>query len=152
MPRRSRAALKSSAARSVWAATCLSVSTPSTRWMPPCRSSPRLMVFLGGYSAHADASRTTRTMAARARRFLGILVALALPHPPDGAALEVPPDPVRHAQSPRRVREIRDRPIEPARRHHAIAALERAQHALALALLPLLRTDHEEVKDREHGG
>src|SRR5688500_603762 len=138
MPRRSRAALKSSAARSVWLATCLSVSTPSTRWMPPCRSRPRLMVFFGGYSAHADASRTMRTMAARVRKFLGILVALGLHHPRDGAALEVQLDLVRHAQCHRRVREVRDRSVEPARGHHAIAALDGAQHPLTLGLLTLL--------------
>ena len=36
------------ALRSTTASTALSTSTPSTRWMPPCRSRPRLIVLPSG--------------------------------------------------------------------------------------------------------
>ena len=49
MPLASRAVRTRSAVRSVWIWSALSMSTPSTRWMPPWRSRPRLIVFLGGY-------------------------------------------------------------------------------------------------------
>src|SRR6266571_2897368 len=89
IPLRSSALLKSSAARSVCAASALGVSTPSTRWMPPCRSRPRLIAFVGGYRYQREPRRTTRTTAARVRRFLGILVDLHLHDAPDGAPFEL---------------------------------------------------------------
>src|SRR5512145_1268655 len=89
MPLRSSATLKSSAARSTCPTRCLSSSTPSTRWMPPCRSSPRLIVRCGGYRYQAEASTTATTMATRTQRYLRILVALSLHYAPDGSTLEL---------------------------------------------------------------
>ena len=48
MPFFSRAARRSAPARSTTFSSALSTSTPSTRWMPPCRSRPRLIVLPGG--------------------------------------------------------------------------------------------------------
>src|SRR5690348_5944665 len=149
-PLRSRPFLKSSAARSVWLATCLSVSTPSTRWMPPCRSRPRLIAFFGGYRYHRDPRRTTRTTAARVLRFLGILVALHLHDARDGTPLELDLDLIGHAQRDRLVGHVRDRSEHPARRHHPIPALDGREHAVAFLSLLLLGPDHQEVEDREH--
>src|ERR1700675_4975865 len=114
--------------------------------MPPCRSSPRLMVFFGGYSAQIDAISTTSTITARVLRFLCILLALGLHHPTDRSALELQLHLVPDAQSHRCVRQVRHRSIHPARRHHAIAPLDGAEHPLPLLLLALLRPDHQEVE------
>src|SRR5882724_3158393 len=150
MPRRSSAALKSSAARSVWLATCLSVSTPSTRWMPPCRSSPRLIAFFGGYRYQREPRRTTSTTAARVRRFLGILVDLHLHDARDGAAFELELHLIGDAQGHGLVAQVGDGPEHPARGDDLVAALDRRQHPLAVLLLLLLGPDHEEVEDGEH--
>src|SRR5919198_4557404 len=115
IPRRSSPAAKSSAARSVWLATCLSVSTPSTRWIPPCRSSPRLIAFFGGYRYQSEPRRTTRTMPARVRRFLGILVDLHLHDAPDGRPFELELHLIRDAQGHGLLREIGDGAEHPAR-------------------------------------
>src|SRR2546421_807107 len=150
MPRRSSAALKSSAARSVWLATCLSVSTPSTRWMPPCRSRPRLIAFFGGYRYQREPRRTTRTTMARVRRFLGILVDLHLHDARDGAAFELELHLVGDAQGHGLVGQVGDGAEHPARGDDLVTALDRRQHPLALLLLPLLGPDHQEVEDGEH--
>src|SRR2546426_11615818 len=150
IPRRSSAALKSSAARSVWLATCLSVSTPSKRWMPPCRSRPRLIAFFGGYRYQREPRRTTRTTAARGRRVLGILVDLHLHDAPDGAPFELELHLVGDAEGDGLVGEVGDGAEHPARRDDLDASLDRGQHPLALMLLLLLGPDHEEVEDGEH--
>src|SRR5213593_3611931 len=150
IPRRSSAALKSSAARSVWLATCLSVSTPSTRWMPPCKSRPRLIAFFGGYRYQREPRRTTRTTTARVRRFLGILVDLHLHDAPDGRALELELHLIGDAQGHGLLGEIGDGTEHPARGDDLVTTLDRRQHALALLLLLLLGPDHQEIKDGEH--
>src|SRR5881409_1319378 len=121
IPRRSSAALKSSAARSVWLATCLSVSTPSTRWMPPCRSSPRLIAVFGGYRYQSEPRRTMRTITARDRRFLGILVDLHLHDAPDGRALELELHLIGDAQGHGLLGQVGDGPEHPARGDDLVA-------------------------------
>src|SRR5438094_4458694 len=49
MPRRSRSAESSSARRTAFSRTARSTSTPMTRWMPPCRSSPRFKCRPGAH-------------------------------------------------------------------------------------------------------
>src|SRR5262245_45362904 len=149
-PLRSSAFLKSSAARSLWLAMNLSVSTPSTRWMPPCRSSPRLMRFDGGYRYQMEMITTAATSPRRSQRRLGILVARDLHHASDGPAIELELHLVGHAQLDGVFAQPDDRPVHPAGRHHAVALLQRAEHALAVGLLLLLRAQHDEVEDREH--
>src|SRR5437899_3183716 len=95
---------------------------------------------------------TAPTSPIRSQKFLRILVALALAlHASDGRTVEGHADLIRDAQGDR-LRLLVDRghrPVNAARRHHAIAALHRAEQRLALALLLLLRADQEEVEDRE---
>src|SRR5688572_10802092 len=100
-PLRSRPLLRSPAARSVWLATYLSTSTPSMRWMPPCRSRPRLMLFCGGYRYQIDAASTATTIPARTQRRLGILVARNWRDTADGRAIELDLDLVGDAQNDR---------------------------------------------------
>src|SRR5262245_58592212 len=150
-PLRSRPFLRSSAARSVWLLTCLSASTPSTRWMPPCRSRPRLMRCLGGYRYHSDTASTATTRPIRSPKFLGILVARALHHhATHRAPIELQVHLIGHAQRDRVLGQARDRTVQPACGDDPIAPLQRAQHAIAIGLLTLLRPDDDEVEDREH--
>src|SRR5262249_38166902 len=148
-PRRSSAALKSSAARSVWLATCLSVSTPSTRWMPPCRSRPRLIAFFGGYRYQREPRNTTRTMAARVRRFLGILVALHLHDASDGSSLELELHLIGDAQGHGLLGQVGDGAEHAAGGDHLVAALDRRQHPLTFLLPLLLRPHQQETEDPE---
>src|SRR6202008_33875 len=97
-PLRSSPFLRSSAARSVWLVTCLSTSTPRTRWIPPCRSRPRLIRCLGGYRYQSEMTSTTATSPIRSPKFLGILVARALHDATDGAAIEFQLDLIGHAE------------------------------------------------------
>src|SRR3989442_7059363 len=147
---RSSPFLKSSAARSFWLATNLSASTPSTRWMPPCRSRPRLIRFFGGYRYQREMTTTTATSPMRNHRRLGILVAGDLHHAADGAAIELQlhliGDPQRHGV----LVEPDDGAVHAAGGDHAVAALQAAQHALALGLLALLGAQHHEVGDGRH--
>src|SRR4029450_8684147 len=103
MPLASRAVRTRSAVRSVWIWSALSVSTPSTRWMPPWRSRPRLIRFLGGYRYHSETPTTRTTRPTRSQRFLTILLALALAlhHARDGGAVERHADLIRDAQHDR---------------------------------------------------
>src|SRR5437868_1639649 len=130
--------------------TCLSVSTPSTRWIPPCRSSPRLIAFFGGYRYQSEPRSTTRTMMMRVRRFLGILVALHLHDAPDRRAFELELHLVRDTQGHGLVGEIGHGPEHAARGDDLVAALDRRQHTVALRPLLLLRSDHQEIEDGEH--
>src|SRR5262245_66207716 len=151
MPFRSRAFLTASAVRSVWLATCLSASTPSMRWMPPCRSRPRLRACLSGYRYQRETATTRRTNAIRTRRCLGILLA-ALPRhdAADGGAVEFELHLIGHPQGDGVLAQPRDGSMHPAGGHHAVASLHRRQHSLAILLLLLLRTEQEEVEDGEH--
>src|SRR2546427_12287438 len=63
---------------------CLSVSTPSTRWMPPCRSRPRLIVRCGGERDQTEARNTTAARVTPHPRVLGILFVLWLPRSEEG--------------------------------------------------------------------
>src|SRR5689334_1448632 len=96
--------------------------------MPPCRSRPRLIAFFGGYRYHNDARRTTRTTAARVRRFLGILVALHLHHASDGSPLELELDLIGNPQRHGLVAEIRHRAEDTAGGDDLVAALDARQH------------------------
>src|SRR6185436_2625110 len=136
--------LRSSAARSVWLLTCLSASTPSTRWMPPCRSRPRLMRCLGGYRYHSDTASTTATTPIRSPKFLGILVACALHDAAHRAPIELQLHLVGHAQRDRVLAHVGDGPVQPAGGDDTVAPLQRPQHALAVRLLALLRPDDDE--------
>src|SRR3989441_13275804 len=89
MPFCSSAALKVSATRSVWFAIAVAASTPRTRWIPPWRSRPRLIVFFGGYRYQIEPAATTATKAMRNHRRLGIAVGLTLDDPRDGAPIEL---------------------------------------------------------------
>src|SRR5437868_1744535 len=53
MPLRSSSAAISSARRTAFSRTARSTSTPITRWMPPCRSSPRFRCFAGAHLGRA---------------------------------------------------------------------------------------------------
>jgi hypothetical protein len=108
-----------------------------------------LIVRCGGYRYQTEPRTTTATRLARRQRVLGFLVVLPRQDPSDGDAVDLEPHLVRHAQHDLLVVEARDRPVQPARRDHAVAPLERAEHRFALALLLLLRTDQEEPEDRE---
>src|SRR5881396_898996 len=114
--------------------------------MPPCRSRPRLIAFFGGYRYQREPRRTTRTTAARVRRFLGILVDLHLHDAPDGAPFELELHLVGDAEGDGLVGEVGDGAEHPARRDDLVAPLDRGQHPLALLLLLLLGPDHEEVE------
>src|SRR4029079_159357 len=92
---------------------------------------------------------TTETSPMRNHKRLGILVAADLHHAADGAAIELQLDLVRHPHCHRLLAEPDDGAVHAARRYHAVALLERAQHLLALRLLALLRAQHDEVQDRE---
>src|SRR5687767_7768741 len=115
--------------------------------MPPCRSRPRLIALFGGYRNQRETRTTAATRPIRTQRFLRILVALDLRHAPDGRAVELELDLVPDAQRDRVLGEARHRPVQAARRHHAVALLDGGQHALALLLLLLLGADHQEVED-----
>src|SRR5690348_2433600 len=130
-PLRSRPFLKSSAARSVWLATNLSASTPSTRWMPPCRSRPRLIRFFGGYRYHKETTTTTATSPMRNHRRLGILVAGDLHHAADGGPIELHLHLIGDAQGHRVLGEPGDRAVQAAAHDHAVSFLQRAQHPVA---------------------
>src|SRR5512145_2423040 len=149
-PLRSSPFLRSSAARSVWLATYLSTSTPSIRWMPPCRSRPRLMLCFGGYRYQIEATNTSTTTPTRSQRRLGILVARDRGDTADGRAIELDLDLVGHPQGDRLLGQGDDRAVHAAGGDDAIALLHRRQHALALGLLPLLGPQHDEVEDGEH--
>src|SRR5206468_2603585 len=95
---------------------------------------------------------TTATRPTRDQRFLGILIALWLQDPSDGHAVELELHLIRHAQHDLLRVETRDRAVQPARRYHAVAPLERGEHLFALALLLLLRADQQEPEDREDRG
>src|SRR5262245_45820243 len=150
MPLRSSALLRSSAARSVWLATCRSASTPSMRWIPPCRSSPRLIELRSGYRYHTETAMTARTRPTRRRRCLGILLALPRRHTADGGAVELELDLIGDPQGHGVLAEARHGAVQPAGGHDAVAPLDRAEHLLALLLLRLLRAQQEEVEDRQH--
>src|SRR4030095_430367 len=149
-PLRSRPFLRSSAARSVWLLTCLSASTPRTRWMPPCRSRPRLIRCLGGYRYQIERASTTATTPRRRPRFLGILVACTLHDAADRAAIELELHLVGHPQRDRVLAQAGDGAVQPTGGDDPIATLQRRQHALALRLLALLGPDDDEVEDGEH--
>src|SRR6266850_2418273 len=93
---------------------------------------------------------TAATRAKRTRRCLGILLALPRHDTPDGAAVELELHLIVDTQGDGVLVEAGHRPVQPAAGHHAIALLERRQHALPLLLLLLLRAEQEEVEDREH--
>src|SRR6266511_1438331 len=149
-PLRSSPLLRSSAARSVWEATYLSTSTPSTRWMPPCRSRPRLMLFRGGYRYQSDTASTTATTLQRTQRRLGILLARGRHDAADGGAVELQLHLVGHPEGDGVLAEIDDGAVDAAVGDDPVTLLQRRQHALALGLLPLLGPEHDEVEDREH--
>src|SRR5215467_7991360 len=151
MPLRSSADLRSSAARSVWLATCRSASTPSIKWMPPCRSSPRLIELFNGYRYQTETAMTARTRPMRSRRCLGILLALPCRHAADGGAVEFELDLVGDPQGHGVLVDPRHGAVQSAGGHHAVAPLDRPEHLLALLLLLLLRAQQQEVEDREHG-
>src|SRR5262245_1848570 len=146
-PLRSRPFFRSSAARSVWLLTCLSASTPSTRWIPPCRSRPRLIRCLGGYRYHSETASTTTTRPIRSPKFLGILVARSLHHAPDGASIELQLHLIGHAERDRVLAQRGDRAVQAAGGDDPVAPLQRGQHAIAVRLLALLRPDDDEVED-----
>src|SRR5678815_829227 len=93
---------------------------------------------------------TTATSPRRNHKRLGILVAADLHHAADGAAIELQLDLIRHAHRHRVLAEPDHRAVHAAGHDHAVALLERVQHLLAIGLLALLRTQHDEVQDREH--
>ena len=68
IPFRSRAVRTSAAVRSVTFSIALSTSTPRTRWIPPWRSSPRLIRCLGGYTYQPATTITTATTVMRNHR------------------------------------------------------------------------------------
>src|SRR5882762_7588817 len=55
----------------------------------------------------------------------------------------------RHAQGQRIVLEADDRPAKPAAGYDLVPVFQFAQHKLPLFLLPLLRHNQEEIKDRK---
>src|SRR5262249_49410956 len=129
MPLRSRFAFKSSAARSAWLATAFSVSTPRTRWMPPCKSRPRLIVFFGGYTYQREPTTTAATRAILTQTRLGIFLRHSLHHHPgDRAPIELELDLVGDAQRDGVLVQARHRPVEPARSDDTVSLLERPQH------------------------
>src|SRR5262245_64555015 len=93
---------------------------------------------------------TTMTSAMRNRRCLGILLALPCRDTADGGAVEFELHLVGDPQGDGVLAQAGHGPVQPARGHDAIAALDRRQHLLALLLLLLLRTQQQEVEDREH--
>src|SRR5438270_6941362 len=120
------------------------------RWMPPCRSRPRLIVLFGGYRYHTETATTTRTNPMRSRRFLGILLALPRRHTADGGAVEFELDLVGDPQGHGVLAEPRHGAVQPASVHDAVAPLDRRKHVLAILLLFLLWAQQLEVKDLEH--
>src|SRR5438132_1221877 len=99
------------------------------RWMPPCRSRPRLIVLFGGYRYHTETATTTRTNPMRSRRFLGILLALPCRHAADGGAVEFELDLVGDPEHDGVLAEARHGAVQPARGHDAIAHFQNASES-----------------------
>src|SRR5206468_6790064 len=120
------------------------------RWIPPCRSSPRLIALRGGYRYHTETTITAMTRPMRSRRCLGILLALPRRDAADGGAVEFELDLIGDPQGHGVLVDPRHGAVQPAGGHDAVAPLDRPEHLLALLFLLLLRAQQEEVEDREH--
>src|SRR5437879_12598194 len=97
-----------------------------------------------------ETATTTATRATRTRRCLGILLALPRHDAPDGAAVEFELHLIVDAEGGGMLVEAGAGPVKPARRHDAVALLDRPQHPLPLSLLLLLRAEQEGIEDGEH--